>query len=318
MKYQIFKNQIMEKTREYFHEKVKVSLREVTKNNGIVLTGLTLSQKNINISPTIYLEEFYQEFCQGRAVEEIIEEIAIIYSQSKMEESLNMDFFTNYDKAKENIVYKLVNYEKNMGLLEDVPHRRFLDLAIVFYYILDGEDFSQATILIHNNHLDMWKVTADEIYGVASVNTSRLLKFTLNGMMEVLSELGEDEFCHCKNRGGRCLGKECDSLDDYMKNCVRKDETGMYVLSNTERLNGAAAILYSGVLEAFAKKFGRNLFILPSSVHEVILIPDEKQVEKKKLEEMVRDVNMTQLEPEEFLSDTVYYYSTERKKVERL
>lgn len=315
MKYQIFKNQIMKKTKEYFHGQIHISLREVTRNNGIVLTGLTFSKKNINISPTIYLEGFYEEYCRGRSIDEIVQEIILIYSQSKMEENLKMDFFTNYDKAKTNIVYKLINYEKNAELLEDVPHRRFLDLAIVFYYILEKEEFSQATILIHNSHLDMWKVTADEIFGVASVNTPRLLKFTVSGMLEVLTELEEDEFCRCKNRGGRCFGNECESLDDYMKNCVRLDETGMYVLSNTERLNGAVSILYSGVLESFAKKLGRDIFILPSSVHEVILIPDENNVEKKKLEEMVREVNMTQLEPEEFLSDTIYYYSTEGKKV---
>lgn len=315
MKYQIFTNHIMERMKEHFHEQITVSVREVSRNNGIVLTGLTFSQKNINISPTIYLDCFYEEYCQGRAIDEIVEEIKVIYAKSKMEENLNMDFFTNYDKAKTNIVYKLVNYEKNRGMLEDVPHRRFLDLAIVFYYILEREEFSQATILIRNNHLDMWNVTADEIYGVASVNTPKLLKYTVSGMLEVLAELDEDSFCRCKNRGGRCFGKECGSPEDYMKNCVRKDETGMYVLSNTERLNGAVSILYSGVLEAFANKLGQDFFILPSSVHEVILIPNDNHVEKKKLEDMVREVNMTQLEPEEFLSNTIYYYSTERKKV---
>ncbi len=315
MKYQIFKNQIIEKTKEHFHGEINISIREVTKNNGIVLTGLTFSKKNINISPTIYLDCFYEEYCRGKNIDEIVEEITMIYEQSKMKENLDMEFFTNYDKAKNNIVYKLINYEKNKGMLEDVPHRRFLDLAVVYYYVVEREEFSRATILIRNNHLDIWKVSPDEIYGVASVNTPRLLKYTVSGMLEVLSEWEEDVLCRCKNRRRRCYGKECGSPDDYMKNCVRKDETGMYVLSNTERLNGAVSILYSGVLEAFAKKLGKDFYILPSSIHEVILIPDENNIEKRKLEEMVHEVNMTQLEPEEYLSDTVYYYSTKCKKV---
>ena len=314
MKYQIFKNEIMKKTKEFFGEQIKISLREVTKNNGIVLTGLTMSQKDINISPTIYLDSFYQDYCQGRSMDEIVKEIALTYSQSKMEEDFNMDFFTNYDKAKRNIVYKLVNYEKNRALLQDVPHRRFLDLAIVFYYIVEKEAFTRATILIQNSHLEMWKVSVDEIYGVASVNTPGRLKFTVSGMLEVLSELEEADTFHDK----RCYEQECESLDDYMTKRVCKDDTDMYVLSNTDRLNGAVSILYGGVLEAFAKRMERNFFILPSSVHEVILIPDEKHVDKKLLEAMVRDVNMTQLDPEEYLSDTVYYYSIERKRVECL
>ena len=103
-----------------------------------------------------------------------------------------------------------------------------------------------------------------------------------------------------------------------METYIRKDETGMYVLSNFSRLYGAGVILYDGVLENCAKVLGGSFYILPSSVHEVIIVPDEGQMTKENLEAMVREVNATQVEEQELLSDYVYYYSISEGAVQRL
>ena len=89
----------------------------------------------------------------------------------------------------------------------------------------------------------------------------------------------------------------------------------LLVLTNSRRYLGAACILYRGVLERFAKKLGENLYILPSSVHEVILLPETKVNSSKNLLRMVMEVNRTQLAPEEVLSDTVYYYDRKSGKI---
>lgn len=318
MKIHTFIFHILQKMQTEFEGEVKVSIHDVAKNNGVVLTGLTFSRKDVNISPTIYLEDFYKEYQEGKTMEEILEEIKEIYYGSRMENSINMDFFTDYEKAKKNIVYKLINYERNQELLKEIPHKKFLDFAIVFYYLVDMKEFANATILIHNKHLECWNTDAEAVYKEAVINTPRLLKANFCGMMEVLQELTQEDILYAGEMCGcRAIDHEAERKF-ILEIHLRKDETGMYVLSNFTRMYGAAAILYEGVLDKCAKTLGANLFILPSSVHEVILIPDEGQITKEKLQEMVKEVNETQIEPQEFLSDSVYYFSTKTGGVVRL
>ena len=318
MRFHTFIFHVLQKIQEDMDKHVKITVCDVPKNNGIVLTGLTFTQDGINISPTIYLDKFYQEYEEGQSMEEIVEEIKKIYHQSKMEGDLNMDFFTNYENAKKNIVYKLINYEKNRELLEDVPHRKYLDFAIVYYYLVNREEFSNASILIHNKHMDNWGVDEKELFAVAKNNTPGLLPAHFCGMMEILKELTEEKDSFLD----RILEERCMSDADEIKMLVeihiRKDETGMYVLSNESRLFGAVAMLYEGMLKKCANQLNADLYILPSSVHEVIILADEGQIDKDKLEKMVREVNATQVEPEEFLSDYVYYFSRKTGKITRL
>lgn len=318
MTFQEFMFHILQMMQEEMEGETEVSLREIVKNNGVMLNGLTFTKKEINISPTIYLEEFYREYKDGKTMDEIIEEIREIYYTGKPEHDVDMDFFTEYRRAKERIVYKLVNYEKNKEFLEHIPHRKFLDLAIVYYYLVDMKEFANATILIHNKHLECWEVGEEELYTHAKINTPALLKVNFCGMMEVLKEISEEDFFledFDKNEPDCVLNGENGYL---LEMHVKKDETGMYVLSNFSRMYGATAILYEGVLETCAKQLNANLYILPSSVHEVILIPDEGQVTKEKLEQMVKEVNETQVEAQELLSDFVYYYSVETRGIVRL
>lgn len=298
MMIQEFTETIVQMMQEKLTEDIKVSIQEITKNNGVVFRGLTFCDSKVNISPTIYLEDFYKEYREGRTFEDILSEMETIYEKSRMQSSIQMDFFTEYEKAKSNIVYKLIHYEKNKELLADIPHRPFLDLAIVYYYLVDMKGLSNATILIHNNHLELWKANEEMLFAQARVNSPRLLSADFLGMEEMLREL-TDASSENREEWGR-------------------DDTGMYVLSNSRRMYGASALLYDGVKDMCARAMDGNYFILPSSVHEVILVPDDGIMNKEKLEEMVRDVNATQLEPQEILSDSVYFYSVEKGKVTRL
>ncbi len=313
MKIHTFICHILQKMQEELGEEIKVSIQDVTKNNGVVFTGLTFTQKNVNISPTVYLEDFYEKYQEGTAMEDIIKEIKEIYEKSKLDKDIDMEFFTEYEKAKGRIVYKLIYYDKNRELLKNIPHREYLDLAIVYYYLVDMKEFANATILIHNKHLDYWKVDEEELYRLATKNTPKLLRMHFCGMMDVLKELTEEDFW--------LEDKEKDADDDnrlLMEAHSEKDATGMYVLSNVSRLYGASAVLYEGVLAYCHERLGGDFFILPSSVHEVILVPDEGQVTREKLSQMVREVNATQVEVQEQLSDFVYYYNAENGGIVRL
>lgn len=272
-------------------ENYRVKLNDVMKNNGVVLRGITLMQDDSNISPTIYLNPYYDAYENGdTTLGTVIDEVIDTYERNKINCSIDMKFFLNYETVKSRIIFKLINTEKNRELLRDVPYIPFHDLSIVFQCLVSEERFGNASILIHNVHLQLWKVNARELYECALENTPLLQGYELADMNTVLEEM--------KALGG---------IDDEEIEDMQQ-EVPMYVLSNKSRINGASCILYKDILKDFAMVVDKDLYVLPSSIHEVILLPSDGTQESEQLKEMVREINQSQVEKEEVLSDSVYYY----------
>ena len=293
--YDEFEEKIVDCVRARLDQEVCIEITEVTKNNGVVLKGLSLKESDSSISPTIYLERYYAGYRDGRSMEEIADEIVDVYHRGNLGAFFDVADFLDFEKAKKRIVYKLVNYEKNKVLLKQIPHKPFLDMAVVYYYLLENDRLENATILIYNNHLESWNVTLNEIDQLAKENTPLLLKADLRSITEVLYQI-------IRSRNEEDAEKFLE-----LENETESDPI-MYVLSNKSKIFGAAAILYDDVLKNFSEKVQKDLYILPSSVHEVILIPKEESMEWEKLQEMVKEVNSTQVEDVEILSDSVYCY----------
>ena len=272
-------------------ENYRVKLNDVMKNNGVVLRGITLMQDDSNISPTIYLNPYYDAYENGdTTLGTVIDEVIDTYERNKINRSIDMKFFLNYETVRSRIIFKLINTEKNRELLRDVPYIPFHDLSIVFQCLVSEERFGNASILIHNVHLQLWKVNARELYECALENTPLLQGYELADMNTVLEEM--------KALGG---------IDDEEIEDMQQ-EVPMYVLSNKSRINGASCILYKDILKDFAMVVDKDLYVLPSSIHEVILLPSDGTQESEQLKEMVREINQSQVEKEEVLSDSVYYY----------
>ncbi|RGT52719.1 DUF5688 family protein [Lachnospira eligens] len=271
-----------------------ITINHVIKNNGCEMDGLVIMEKGKDIAPTIYLDSFYELYTNGENIKNIIRQIEVIYEQNKNNVTFDVNILKHFDTIKDKIVYKVVNYRSNEKLLEQVPHKRILDLAVVFYCLLDNEYGRSATALIYNNNLKNWDVTIDDVYKAALKNTPDLLHSKISSMAALFEKCGVN-----------VDGEEVD-LKDYVP-------SDMYVLTNESKLNGAACILYENVLYDFAQKLGADLYILPSSVHEVILLPKLSVFEKDELVNMVKEVNTEGVAADEVLSDHVYEYNrTER------
>lgn len=271
-----------------------ITINHVIKNNGCEMDGLVIMEKGKDIAPTIYLDSFYELHTNGENIKNIIRQIELIYEQNKNNVTFDVNILKHFDTIKDKIVYKVVNYRSNEKLLEQVPHKRILDLAVVFYCLLDNEYGRSATALIYNNNLKNWNVTIDDVYKAALKNTPDLLHSKISSMAALFEKCGVN-----------VDGEEVD-LKDYVP-------SDMYVLTNESKLNGAACILYENVLYDFAQKLGADLYILPSSVHEVILLPKLSMFEKDELVNMVKEVNTEGVAADEVLSDHVYEYNrTER------
>lgn len=286
-----------------------VRVQDVQKNNGLVLCGLTIQKVGVNIAPTIYLDSFYEEYRKGRTLESIVNTIAATYEEHKVEKNFSVDMISLFDSVKDKICFKLINAEKNQELLQDVPHIPFMDLAIVFYILVDQSLEGNATALVRNGMMQLWgNPDVDDIYELAKMNTQRLFRGHVASMMEVMSGIIAENDNVDPN-----LVDAFFSMDVYEDNFMP-----MFIATNKCKINGASVLLYDGLLAEFARRVGGDFYILPSSIHETIFLPATGEMDVEYLIDMVRTVNSTEVSPDEVLSDNVYKYIADEDRVEMM
>lgn len=196
---------------------------------------------------------------------------------------VTLDFSKEF--VRDNLYYRLVGREENSALLQEIPHRNYLNLALVYYWRVYEETEQIGSILMTRGQMEHYQWTEEELWRYAKINTPRLFPAEIRGIREVLGDL-----------------------------FLQDEELPMLILSNNRGVNGASCILYQGVLEELAEKLREDYYVLPSSVHEVIAVPD-RQASQEQLYEMVCSINRTHLSKEEVLSDAVYFYSREAKEL---
>ena len=295
MDYNIFKECILEALAERFRDS-KIEYKEVLKNNGIRLDGLVVRFSNKSISPTVYVNDYYDRYVGGEDIDDIADHIEWLIKNNSIEDDFNPESLILFENIKDRIVYKLVNYEKNEELLNTVPHKKFLDLAVVYYIAIKEDIFESASILINNAHLELWGKNTEDIDKLAKENSPIILKPELKSMAQTLMEIIQ----HDK--------KNLEELEeDILSDC------GMYVLSNDKKQFGASAILYDNVIKEFSDSLKSDIYILPSSVHEVIMIPSILVDSVEKLNDMIQEVNATQVPLMDILSNHSYYYSRDKE-----
>lgn len=279
---------------------IRANLYTAIKNNGKKKEGIIVVNPEVNIFPTIYLEEFYERFREGESLDKIVRDILQFYEMVKCEHSWDTSNVERYEVIRNRIVFKLIHTEKNKELLKKAPHIGVLDLSIVFYALLEVNKEGTVTMLINHEHLQHWNVTKEELYSTACENVKRLLPAQLYAMRRVVDEILEP-----------CAGKP----ENLFEHRNGESEDFMYVLSNSIRNLGAACMVYPEVLSMAGEIMGEDFYILPSSVHEVILVPVSKAPGQSELDEMVAEINETQVDDEEVLSGHAYFYERSAKRL---
>lgn len=314
MDYEQFQRYVSESITQALGKDYKAAIRNVIKNNDMELEGLTIYEEGSVVSPTIYLNEYYEEYEDGRPIGNIIAEIMDVYESHKDRADFDVEGFKDFEGNRDKIVYKLVNAAQNRKLLMDVPYVPLLDLAIVFCYLFESTPEGSATAMIHNSHLQLWDISVEDLYEAALKNTPSMLKYELKNMDEIIKEmLVADVWENRKDES--CNREELQKAADDIIGSIQEHAIQMYVLTNKNRLNGAACMLYDGVLHKFACKEGKDLYILPSSIHEVILVPARDDITREELNSMVCEVNSTEVDEVDILSDHVYIYRRETGKI---
>lgn len=295
MNFEEFIEQVLDTMKEYFCD-CEVKSNQVRKNNGVVLTAINVLHKDSNMTPSLYLESFYEMYTQGKSMRDITDEMIDMIEAYAIHKEVDVSFFTDRAVMEDKIGFKLIHLEKNSELLKDVPFFSYLDLAIVFILYVEDPSYGKATILIHENHMKSLGMTKEELMETAIKNMPHMLEYEICNMKELIR-----------------------SMPFVSEQVIYEIEHDMapviYACTNKSKFLGASAILYPNLIKDFAAACGKNLMIIPSSIHEVLLVPVEDASDKQEYNRMVEEVNATQVERQEILSDHVYYYDRELDEI---
>lgn len=292
MDYAQFVLAIKEKMELLLNEGMSLSIHTTLKNNDRKRVGITFCDEKLNISPTIYLEEYYMQYQNGFTLDEVIECIWQIYENVKDETPCNVESIKDFKKIRSKINCKLICAEKNAEYLENMPHISFLDFAVTYYILFEFHEKGLSTIPITKELQTYWNVSVQDLHKIAIENGPDILPATFKPMNMVIEEL---------------LGHACDDMS--------MQEDIMFVLTNDLRNYGASCLLYPGILEQIAGQLGENFYLLPSSIHEWIIVPESHCPGEEILLDMVTEMNATQMDPEEILLDKIYYYDSQARLI---
>ena len=295
MLYEEFTKEVQAKLTDILGDGFEVTPMATTKNNGTEKRGVTIRAEGTAVAPVLYLEDYWQQFEYGNAnIDEIVNDILRLYSNNR---SIDVDVnrFAYWYFVKDRIFTKVINGPRNEELLKDLPHYDIVgtDLVMVYSVFAGMSNGNMASVTVTNQHKDIWDVGILELNFHAVNNSPVLLPPWFVNINQVLDKFGLP------------LPPGTDSP--------------LYILSNIERLNGAAALWYEGQMDLIAKELKVDkYYILPSSIHEVLILPYSEDLDPEELKKMVHEVNRTELMKEDILSDSVFLYSNDTRIIRSL
>lgn len=305
MTYEIFKGVVEEKIKDFISAKyknAKVEIRTVEKVNRM-LDGLIIieDEQRKQICPTIYINHLYEDYVTTEDINATIERaIDVLIKAIAQKENVNVSELLNPDITKDKIVFQLVNTEQNREMLSHMPHRDFRDLSVIYRIVvkIDKEGISSSPI--HDGTAEALGFTEEQMFKLAAENTKRLLPPNIKSMNEVMRDIFVKD------------GLSAEMVDMMINETTPEQQ--IYVISNNLGINGAVSMLYEDVLHELAKKLDSDLYIMPSSVHEVIAV-NANLGDPNEFASMVADINMGQVALEDRLSNQVYHYDRELRKI---
>jgi len=321
MNYQEFKDYIVEHVKDYLSEKYQkanVEITEIHKNNNFKLDALTIFLPEENICPNIYMNDFYEHYKAGKNIEEILEKIAELRDIHDGQEILSTDDLLNFEKIKDNIIFRVVGAKENESRLSDMPHRLENDMAIIYQIMLKKPEDGITTVQIENHVMNQWNVDEKKLYELALENTQRELPATFLHINEMIKEIMRNNFMEINLN----TMSDDDDMEPFLETLFQEameempeERIPIFVLSNDIKMNGAAAFFYPDMREQIARQMNGNYFVLPSSIHEMIIVPDNGDADYQELKNIVNEINQTQVAPHEVLTGEVYSYDRESKQL---
>ena len=288
MKYEEFKTNLIEELKDFYGADATVELTTATKNNGIHLDGIIIRLGETNVAPIIYLQQYYEEFMENEnsSIDEIVGRIVELRERHELQDADGVICkITDWTYVKEHVYPMLISTEDNKEMLSSLVTKPFLDLSVIFYIRLEDtlQMGGEATVKVTKEMLSLMKVTEIELFD-AAMNNMKSDGYNVQDIFSVI------------------MGITDETIPDD-ENCEK-----MFVMTNADKRYGAAGLLN---ITSIVEKIGdKSCFLLPSSLHEILVVPENDEIDVQILKTMVVEVNTTSVAEEEKLSDSVYYYSS--------
>lgn len=300
MDFEEFKEQFTEDVKQGLADAgidAKVSINTVEKMNESY-EAMTVTPEGSNVGVNVNMEKFFEAYENGTPYEDVVDKaVNVVEGGFANQPTVDVAALTDYDQMKDKLIMEVVSAEANADMLDKVPHQQMEDMAVVYRFELDSNDDGRATILVTNQLIETMGVTPEQLHADAMENAPELKPAVIKGMSEVMAEM---------------MGMSAEDLAMMGMPTDPADEQ-MYVASVPDKIHGAGVLAYQDFMDQAAERAGGDFFILPSSIHEVLIVPDNGNMSLSDLEAMVKEVNATQVAPEDKLTDSVYHYDSQAK-----
>ena len=277
LNYDEFKDVVTEKFSEYFPEEYRnyeMNVHTVYRTNEI-LDGISFRRPDQAIAPTVYIQDMYRDYRSCNDLDDVMQRTAELYVEKTKSADMDISLF---DQVPTDRIYMtLINAADNAELLADSPHREFQDLAITYRILVSRNDVGMMSTRINSGLAARYNLTEPDLYAIAYENTERLFPSVVCPMNDILRAL-----------------MESDNYSDAMIDEVLEDNN-LYVVTNNQQISGATAVLYEENLQQIADTYGCDLYVIPSSIHEMLVLPetDTSAGFIDQLAEIVCEVNKT-------------------------
>lgn len=294
-----FVDKVRETVKDYLPEKfadAEISIEQFQKLNASYL-GLQVKREGQTVVPNINLEARFAEYQgKGLSLEAAMRTIA---EQVQMTPNLHTEWLKDYSQVKEHLFIRVNDAKQSEDFLRMSPHKEVDGLAISYHIAFEGLHGVEASTPVSYKMMEMYGVTAEQLHADALESSQRLYPVRFSSLAEVMQ---------------RMIGIEPDMAADMMPPV---EGPQLMVLTNAQGFGGASALFYPGQLEAIAEQVGSDFFVLPSSVHETLILADDGSADLDSLQFMVREINQSEVAPEDRLSDFVYHYDTQDHVLEK-
>lgn len=263
----------------------------VDKLQGQSYDGITVTPEGGRMGVSLDLTPYFDLVDGGTDYADVLDHITgkLETEMSQMPE-VSSERLRDYGSMKEHLVMQIVGQAGNEEMLSNVPHKEMEDMAVVYRFDMGESHMGSMSVLITNSMMGNYGITAEQLHQdaleAAPLNRPPVIK----GMGEVLAEM---------------MGMPAPDTPDFL-----------YVATTPDKVQGAAVIAYPGFLDEAAQKLGGDFAVLPSSVHEVLLVPDDGKTDMSAFKQMVLQINSAEVLPEDRLTDNAYHYDSKNKVLE--
>ncbi len=300
MNFEEFSQDLAEQIKSELADKgmeVRADIHHVEKLNGDY-NAITVTPKGANIGVSLNADAFY-DCADNFSFDDLVDRaVAQIETAIADQPQVDVNAITDYEQMKKTLVMEVVSTETNAQMLEHIPHKELEDMSIVYRFLITSNDEGRASVVINNNMLEQMGITPEQLHADAMLNSPELRPAVIQNMVEVLTEMSNMTPDELETMGL--------AMDD--------ESEMMFVATVPDKINGAGVIAYQDFMEQASERIGGgDFYILPSSKHEILIVPDRDFIKLEDLKDMVKAVNETEVSAQDKLTDSVYHYDSKDK-----